>query len=183
MRTQETAQTARQGEGLGHRGGAECETGKTPTPEAPTIIVLNTWPLKRGRENQETFLPRANPLVFNLMMFNSGDDPATVAGWGRASLFATHHTHAAEAKSNTSMTAIIHVTRLTTNAIIALLQTKCEARKNSQTKHQHTLKRQDERNAKQGFSPDPLLVHPHACARGWIFATLSPARPSSTSRS
>jgi hypothetical protein len=121
--------------------------------------------------------------VFNPMMFNSGGDPATVAGCGRASLSATHHRHAAEAKSNTSMTAIIHDTRPTTNAIIALLKTKCEARKNSQTKHQHTPKRQDDHNAKQGSSPAPLLVHPHACARGWIFATLSPARPSSTSRS
>ena len=65
------------------------------------MIVLNILTLKKGLENQETFLPRANPLVFNLMMFNSGDDPATVAGWGRASLFATHHRHAAEAKSNT----------------------------------------------------------------------------------
>jgi hypothetical protein len=148
------------------------------------MIVLNILTLKKGLENQETFLPRANPLVFNLMMFNSGDDPATVAGWGRASLLATHHAHAAEAKSNISMTAIIYDTRPTRrNAIVALLQTKCEALKNSQTKHQHTLKPQDDRNAKQGFSPDPLLVHPHACARGWIFATLSPARPSSTSRS
>jgi hypothetical protein len=119
------------------------------------MIVLNILTLKKGLENQETFLPRANPLVFNLMMFNSGDDPATVAGWGRASLLATHHAHAAEAKSNISMTAIIYDTRPTRrNAIVALLQTKCEALKNSQSKRQHTPKRQDDRNAKQR----PLLV-------------------------
>ena len=62
---------------------------------------MNIRTLKKGLENQETFLLRANPLVFNLMMFNFRDDPATVAGWDRASLFATHHRHAAEAKSNT----------------------------------------------------------------------------------
>jgi hypothetical protein len=40
---------------------------KRPTPGAPTIIVLNILTLKKGLENQETFLPRANPLVFNLI--------------------------------------------------------------------------------------------------------------------
>ena len=34
---------------------------KRPTPGAPTIIVSNIRTLKKGHENQETFLPREGP--------------------------------------------------------------------------------------------------------------------------
>ena len=65
---------------------AERETDKNANARSADNHCSEYSAPKKGRENQGTFLPRANPLVFNLMMFNSGDDPATVAGWDRASL-------------------------------------------------------------------------------------------------
>jgi hypothetical protein len=83
--------------------GRERETDKYANPRSADNHCFEYSAPKKGGPTpriRKRSYPERTPLVFNPMMFNSGGDPATVAGWGRASLFATHHPHAAEAKSN-----------------------------------------------------------------------------------